>query len=163
MTDTVARPRPGIRVLAVAAAVLVLIVAVGGWFLLRPAPEPIDLVTAQPATVTDLTAPAGVAAKCVEPTAAKLKEYADFAFAGTVVAIEGGTVTLEATRVYLGEPVDEVRVAQEGDTSETMMGSGKFEIGKNYLVASNDGGVLVCGYSGEADAPGLRELYDEAF
>lgn len=44
-----------------------------------------------------------------------------------------------------------------------MMGSGRFENGKKYLVASAGGNMLICGYSGEADAPGLQDLYDRAF
>src|SRR5690349_18374297 len=69
-TDPVRRTTPLVAV----AAALVLIAAVGAWVLLRPEPVP---------TVTALTAP-GVAAKCAEPSADRLREAADFAFAGTV-------------------------------------------------------------------------------
>lgn len=165
MTTAAVRPRFDTRLLTMAAAALVLIAAVGGWLLVRPEAQPPSgpgNPVAAP-TVTDLAAPPGMQAKCVEPSAGNLKEHADFAFAGTVTGISRGVVTLEVTHVYLGRPVGEVRVAQEGYTSETMLGSGKFEKGLKYLVASNEGGILICGYSGEASAPGLQALYDEAF
>jgi hypothetical protein len=44
-----------------------------------------------------------------------------------------------------------------------MLGSGRFETGQTYLIASSEGGVMTCGYSGEADSMGLQDLYDEAF
>ena len=44
-----------------------------------------------------------------------------------------------------------------------MLGSGRFEPATDYLIAAREGSVLICGYSGEADAIGLRELYEEAF
>ncbi|GAB2569828.1 hypothetical protein Aab01nite_06950 [Paractinoplanes abujensis] len=167
MTTATVRPRFDTRLLTMAAAALVLIAAVGGFLITRGTGAPDEpsgpgRPVAAP-TVTDLAAPPGANAKCVEPSAAKLKEYADFAFAGTVTGINRGAVTLAVTHVYLGRPVDEVRVAQEGYSSETLLGSGRFEQGLTYLVAASEGGILVCGYSGEASAPGLRELYDEAF
>jgi hypothetical protein len=155
-TIPVRRQRP---VIALAAAVLVLVVAGVGWLLLRPQDHQEAPVTAP---AVQITAP-GVAAKCVEPTAARLAESADFAFAGTVTGISGTVVTLEVTHVYRGAAAGQVQVAQAGDTSEQMMGSGKFETGGKYLVASSEGSMMICGYSGEADAPGLRDLYDKAF
>ncbi|MBL7257553.1 hypothetical protein [Paractinoplanes lichenicola] len=163
MTTAVVRPRFDTRLLTMAAAVIVLIAAVGGFLVTRPQPSSGPSQPVAAPVTTELAAPPAANAKCIEPTAAKLKEYADFAFAGTVTGISRGTVTLAVTRVYLGKPVTEVRVAQEGYSSETLMGSGRFENGLDYLVASNEGGILVCGYSGEATAPGLQELYDEAF
>nr|WP_221374779.1 hypothetical protein [Actinoplanes polyasparticus] len=159
MTATTTTPRRTIPLLTLAAA-LVLIAALGSWWVLRPADEA-GAPTAAP-TVTDLTAP-GIAAKCVEPSAGQLREAADFAFAGTVTGIDGTTVTLRVTKVYRGAGADQVRVAQAGDVSETMLGSGRFEIGRDYLVAASQGSVLICGYSGEAASPGLEELYLSAF
>src|SRR5689334_17176603 len=103
-TTTSRRPAP---LLALAAAALVLIAALGTWFLLRPADEPSVPVAAP--TVTDLTAP-GIAAKCVEPSADRLREAADFAFAGTVTGISDGSVTLKVAKVYRGTPTDQVRI-----------------------------------------------------
>jgi hypothetical protein len=159
MTATTTTPRRTTPLLTLAAA-LVLIAALGAWWVLRPADEPGAPTAA--ATVTDLTAP-GIAAKCVEPSAGRLREAADFAFAGTVTGIDGATVTLRVTKVYRGAGADQVRVAQAGDASETMLGSGKFETGRDYLVAASQGSVLICGYSGEAASPGLEELYRSAF
>ncbi|MBU2664996.1 hypothetical protein KOI35_15945 [Actinoplanes bogorensis] len=167
MTTAAVKPRLDTRLILVAAAALLLIVAVGGWQLLRPpgsghnAAGPVAVPSA--GVTKKLTGPPAAQAKCIAPTATKLREYADFAFAGTVTSLYGDAVALKVTRVYRGAPADAVEVAQEGGSSETMMGSGKFEIGRDYLVASSEGGILVCGYSGEADATGLQELYDEAF
>ncbi|WP_433825102.1 hypothetical protein ACQP2E_23530 [Actinoplanes sp. CA-015351] len=139
---------------ALAAAALILIVAgVAGWALTRP----------DTATTVQLTGPGAIAAKCVEPSAERLAASADFAFAGTVAALTGTTVTLDVTRVYHGAAADRVEVTQTGETSEQLMGTGKFESGKDYLVASSAGAVMICGYSGEASTPGLKELYEQAF
>ncbi|SNY64799.1 hypothetical protein [Paractinoplanes atraurantiacus] len=159
-TATPAPPAPRKKI-ALAAAALVLVAAGIGWLTLRPE-ETTPTVTTQELRTVQLTAP-GVQAKCVEPTAEVLAERADFAFAGTVTAVEGATVTLDVTRVYRGDAAGQVRIAQAGDSSEQMMGSGKFENGKKYLVASSQGSMLICGYSGEADAEGLQGLYDRAF
>jgi len=155
------------RLVTLAAALIVAIAAGAGWLLTRPE-KPSTPVAVAPATsaagaVTDLTL-AGAQAKCREPEPAVLAASADFAFAGTVTDISGNTVSLRVSKVYRGSPASRVRVAQTGDTSEELIGAnGKFETGKDYLVASSRGGVLICGYSGEADLPGLRELYDKAF
>ncbi|KUL35239.1 hypothetical protein [Actinoplanes awajinensis] len=158
------------RVAMLAAAAVVLFGVAAGWALLRPSPGPestagvpvVPLPAISSASVTRLTA-TGMVAKCMEPTAELLRSRTDFAFAGTVQEIDGGVVTLAVTHVYLGTPVDLVQVAQEGGASETMLGSGKFEQGGKYLVAASEGAIRICGYSGEADAPGLQALYDAAF
>ncbi|XVU21606.1 hypothetical protein ACQPZJ_30585 [Actinoplanes sp. CA-054009] len=160
---TTAPPRATRRrpLIALAAAALVLVAAGIGWLTLR-GEEKTPTVATQELRTVQLTAP-GVQAKCVEPTAEVLAERADFAFAGTVTAVEGATVTLDITHLYRGSAADQVQIAQAGDSSEQMMGSGKFENGKKYLVASSQGAMLICGYSGEADAVGLQGLYDSAF
>jgi hypothetical protein len=169
---------------AVAAAVAVVIAAGAGWMLARPDDErstpraggPVASatggdapgvgrssdVTAGKGSVVGLTL-AAVRAKCREPQAARLAETADFAFAGTVTGIAGNVVTLDVTKVYRGAAAGQARVEQAGDSSEQMLGSGKFETGKDYLVAAAQGSVMICGYSGEADLPGLRELFEKAF
>jgi hypothetical protein len=143
------------------AAALVLIAGGTAWAVTRPdAPSP--AIQPVPATVVALTV-TGVQAKCVEPKAAELAKSADFAFEGTVQKIENGRVTLTASRVFRGEPTTEVEVSQEDGSSEQMLGSGRFETGESYLVSAADGNVIICGYSGEADSPGLRELFEAAF
>ena len=167
MTTAAYKARLDTRLVLVAAAALLLIVAVAGWPMLKPpgGTESPGGVVAVPSTgpLKKLTGPPAAQAKCIAPTATKLREYADFAFAGTVTSIYHDAVTLKVTKVYRGDPTDAVEVAQAGGSSETMMGSGKFELDRDYLIASSEGGILICGYSGEADAPGLRELFDEAF
>jgi hypothetical protein len=175
MTTTALRPAPH-RWAILAAAAFVLIVAAAGWLLTRPSPDR-DVATApipsdRPATATapvPSDGPAttialdGVAAKCREPRPDQLAKTAEFAFAGTVTDISANMVTIVVSHTYKGAAFAEVKVAQEGDSSEQMLGSGKFETGRRYLVASAQGQVLICGYSGEADSPGLQELYDKAF
>jgi hypothetical protein len=130
--------------------------------LTRPAQPVIDAVKPS-AVVVSLTGADGPPGKCAEPTAQILATGTDFAFAGTVTGIAGDVVTLSVTHVYKGARADEVRVGQAPGRSEEMLGSGRFETGKNYLIASSDGGVRTCGYSGEAESPGLQDLYDKAF
>ncbi|MEV6302477.1 hypothetical protein AB0M02_23890 [Actinoplanes sp. NPDC051861] len=171
-----ATPRTSRRRLVPALAVVLGLAAAGlGWAAFRPERSvEVGPVVAQPSATTptsattsasavDLTMPGGVLAKCAEPKPEHLTQDTDFVFAGTVSGIDGRTVTLAITHVYKGAPAGLARVGQAGGSSETMMGSGRFETGKDYLVASSGGDVLICGYSGEADSPGLRELYEAAF
>lgn len=144
----------------VAAALVLLAVAGAGWFLTRPAPPAID--AAKPPAVVTLTTD-GIQRKCMEPTAQILTTSTDFAFAGTVTGIAKGVVTLSVTHVYKGTEAAEVKVGQAPGSSEQMLGSGQFEMGKKYLIASSQGAVTTCGYSGEANSIGLQELYDQAF
>ena len=169
MTTATVATRPRTAVLAAAAALVLIAAAAAGWVLLRPRSDsagPGTVIAAPsepaPAPTVRLSAPA-VRAKCMEPTAAALTSAADFAFAGTVTGVAGDVVTLRVSRVYRGAAAGTVEVAQQGDTSETLMGSGRFETGRDYLVASSRGTVLICGYSGEADAQGLAALYGRAF
>lgn len=174
LEETVSTAPPHRRPLlpALAAAAAVLLLAGVGWLILRPRPEPtVEPVAKSPASAEStstapaevrLTAPDGSAAKCRPPRADFLRSTADFAFAGTVTGIDA-MVTLKVTKVYEGAPATTVRIDPPPDTSETMMGSGRFETGKNYLIAASEGQVMICGYSGEADAPGLLDLFDQAF
>lgn len=149
------------------AAVLVLIAGGAAWAVTRPsAPEPVAAPTAPPAASASgsvVLRATGVQGKCREPEAGRLAESADFAFEGTVRTIENGRVVLDVSRTFRGTAVARVEVAQAGGASETMLGSGKFETGRDYLVSSAAGAILICGYSGEADAIGLRDLYEAAF
>ncbi|GAA0585343.1 hypothetical protein GCM10010172_83100 [Paractinoplanes ferrugineus] len=173
LEETVSVTAPPTRrrvLLPVLAAAAVLLLAGAGWLILRPSPTATNLMIAYPsasaaAPPRHLTAPAEQrSAKCRPPEASRLTTTADFAFAGTVTGIDARhVVTLSVTKVYRGDPASQVLVDQTGDSSETMMGSGRFEIGKSYLIASAAGTVLICGYSGEAGTPGLLDLYEEAF
>ncbi|BCY12894.1 hypothetical protein [Actinoplanes sp. L3-i22] len=159
---TVTPPSRWRRTALLAAAALVLVVGAGlAWLQLRPPSGDDQVSTAAPTAIT-LTG-AGIAAKCVEPTAEVLASRADLAFAATVRDVAGDTVTLQVTNVYKGAAVDLVHVPQAPGASEGLMGSGSFEAGKKYLVAASQGQIITCGYSGEADAPGLQGLFDAAF
>jgi hypothetical protein len=146
------------RTALLAAAAVVLLAGAGiAWLQTRPSPGD------RPAlSIVRLTG-AGVAAKCVEPTAGVLASRADLAVAATVGDIAGDLVTLRVTKVYKGAPADVIEVPQAPGASEGLMGSGSFESGKSYLIAASQGQIITCGYSGEADAPGLQSLYDAAF
>ncbi|WP_430790679.1 hypothetical protein [Actinoplanes sp. G11-F43] len=147
--------------LPVAAAALVLVAGGAAWALNRPAAEvvPPAIGAASPAPAVWLTT-AGVLAKCVEPTASRLSEISDFAFEGAVDSVEKDVVTLKVTTVFRGDKTESVQVEQSADHSEA---NARFEVGESYLVASAEGRVLICGYTGPADAFGLRDLYEEAF
>jgi hypothetical protein len=187
MNDTTTATRR--RIPALAAAAVLLVAAGFTWALTRPDPEgpnpgaPIAARSADgagegaasgtgtgtkgtqgPGSAVELSVGDGIAAKCAEPRPEHLTTGTDFVFAGTVAAITGDRVTLKVTHVYKGPPgATTAHVTQTGDSSETMLGSGRFETGADYLVASSGGRVMICGYSGEAGTPGLRALYDEAF
>ena len=143
------------------AAALVLLTAAGAGWLTRSAPPAINAV--KPAAVLVSLTVADAHGKCVPPTAEILATGTDFAFAGTVTGIAGDVVTLSVTHIYKGAKADEVRLGQAPGRSEQLMGSGQFETGQKYLIASSESGVLTCGYSGEADSLGLQDLYDQAF
>ncbi|GIE31828.1 hypothetical protein Ait01nite_048730 [Actinoplanes italicus] len=151
------------------AAALILIAGGTAWAVTRPAtPEPVAAPTpsasaSASASGTVVLFSTGIQAKCREPEPQRLAESADFAFEGTVQKIENGRVTLTVSRTFRGGAVGTVEVAQEGESSEQMLGSGKFEMGRDYLVAAADDTVMICGYSGEADSIGLRDLYEAAF
>jgi hypothetical protein len=149
------------------AAALILIAGGTAWAVTRPAPSgpvaaPAPSASA-PAAGTVVLFSTGMQAKCREPEPQRLAESADFAFEGTVQKIEDGRVTLAVSRTFRGGAVGTVEVAQEGESSEQMLGSGRFEMGRDYLVAAADDTVMICGYSGEADSIGLRDLYEAAF
>jgi hypothetical protein len=164
-TTATAAPARWRRVALATAAALVLIAGGASYLLTQPGdPTSHDAYAPERSipTVTNLTV-TGASAKCRAPEPAFLAASADFAFAGRVTGIAGSVVTLQVAHVYRGTATEEVRVAQQGEVSETLLGSGKFEVGKDYLVASTHGQLMICGYSGEADTPGLRELFDRAF
>lgn len=117
---------------------------------------------ADPETVT-LQAPAAVSGKCAVPTP-ELLATSEMAFAGTVVAIDGDTVTLTPTETYAGETADEIEVVGLGMGQEvrSLVGAPEFVVGGTYLVSATGGQVAACGLSGEA-SPQLETLYDVAF
>ncbi|MEV0898237.1 hypothetical protein [Actinoplanes sp. NPDC049802] len=149
------------------AAALVLLAGGTAWATLRPETEtvPPAIISAVPsvAPVPSIQLPAGGQAKCAEPKPERLAERASLAFAGRVAEIDGDTVLMEVTHNYHGADVPRIAMNQPGGNPELLLGGGAFEPGREYLVSSAGPDVLICGYSGPADTPGLRELYEAAF
>jgi hypothetical protein len=108
---------------------------------------------------TELTV--GAQAKCAVPSAALLAQY-DQAFQGTVTAIDGDTVTLQATDVYNGEVGETVQVTAPQAMVRAMIQQVKFQVGGTYLVSAYGGSVSMCGFSGPASGD-LQKLFTEAF
>jgi hypothetical protein len=154
------------------AAALVLIAGGTAWAVTRPAPpEVVPLAVPTVATSASSAAAAnvvrltdsGAQAKCAAPEPQRLAEGADLAVEGTVTRIEKGQVTLTVTKVFRGVPATAVEVAQTDGATEQLLGAQRFENGGTYLIASAGGRVMICGYTGEAGTPGLRDLYEAAF
>jgi hypothetical protein len=148
------------------AAAAVFVIAGGGFFAAariggEDPPQAQDPPTSQEPTVTQLSAPPAVEAKCAVPTAEILATQ-EIALAGTVVAIDDDTVTIETTTVYAGDVGDHVEVeALPADLQALILGV-DFEVGGHFLVAASEGQVAICGLSGTA-SPELQQLYEEAF
>lgn len=148
----------------VAAAAVVLIVGAGLFLVLDgtgddppPAADPPALTT------TTLTAPDPArAGRCMVPSAEVLATK-PVAFDGTVQSVEDGTVTLAPTRWYAGEPTDRVSVEGPAEHLRALVMSVDFEDGGRYLVAaSEDGEVMVCGFSAPYSED-LAAMYADAF
>lgn len=114
----------------------------------------------EPVVVT-LQAPTTLPARCAVPTPESLGT-AEVAFAGTVTAVEGDTVTIEPTETYTGAAADEFEVVGVLPDLRGVGGQPEFAVGGTYLVSATDGQVAACGFSGEA-SPELLNLYDLAF
>jgi hypothetical protein len=121
-----------------------------------PSTSPVD----EPVVVT-LEAPTTLPAKCAVPTPEMLGN-AEVAFAGTVTAIDGNTVTLAPTETYAGQSADEIEVVGLRPDVRLLGGQPEFVVGGTYLVSATGGQVSACGFSGEA-SPELQSLYDLAF
>jgi hypothetical protein len=83
------------------------------------------------------------------------------AFAGTVTAIDGTTVTMDVDRWYTGtgEQADVVNLTGGTDVSVALDGV-EFVVGQRYLVTAVNGEVQICGVSAPA-APDLEALYGQ--
>lgn len=137
----------------------------------EPAPDPVDTAAASssqdPATSSPGAAPAELAlpgassAKCALPSAGVLAE-ADTALAGTVVAVDGRRVTMEVARWYRGGDGAATVELMAPDLGMVALDSVEFEVGADYLVAAQDGRVMICGYSGPS-SPELVDLFAQVF
>lgn len=83
------------------------------------------------------------------------------AFAGTAVAVEGDTVTLDVDRWYVGGDADQVRL-RAASGMEALIDGFDVEIGRQYLITAARGTVNFCGYSGLA-TPELSAAFEQAF
>jgi hypothetical protein len=164
----------------VAAAAAAMIAGVGGFAIAglsgddSPPPQASDHRTTPPGTTPGTTAGAPVAGvttqltakapagRCATPTPAMLAQY-DQAFQGTVTAIDGGMVTLQATDVFNGEVGETVQVAAAPPDLQALQSTVNFQVGGTYLVSAFDGSVSTCpGFSGPASGE-VQSLYTEAF
>lgn len=155
--ETDARPRRRTARVALAAAAAAA-VALGGTALLTGGDE------------KGTTAPTQLALSLPDPTAMSscivfstdVLRGMPVAFAGTVTAVQGDTVTLEVTRWYKGGSADQVVLDTPGEHTSASLDAVAFEDGKDYLVTATDGKVNGCGFSGPAGAE-LSRAFDEAF
>jgi len=94
----------------------------------------------------------GAAGMCL---AFSLDELAarDFAFDGTVTAVEGDQVTFTVNESFIGDASGSVTLTAP-DTSQTSLEGGvPLEVGERYLVSGDDGIVWGCGFT---------QAYDES-
>ena len=96
------------------------------------------------------------------PVQADTLAKAEDAFDGEVVDVSGSTVTIAVSEWFAGdEEATQVRL-DVGRAPSALEGHFDFEEGRRYLVAANDGTVLVCGFSGPFSAD-LERVYQDAF
>jgi hypothetical protein len=164
----------------VAAAAAAMIAGVGGFAIAglsgddSPPPQASEPRTTAPDTTGETIAGAPVAGvtteltatapqgRCAIPDAATLAQY-DQAFEGTVTAVTGDMVTLQATDVFNGEVGETVEVAAPPADMQALAAAVDFEVGGTYLVSAFDGSVSTCpGFSGPASGE-VQSLYTEAF
>lgn len=161
-TETTDTPTRNPLTWLVAAAAVVLIAVAGSLMFLgddRVEPAP---TAAEAPTVTELSLSGDGAGRCMVPSPDVLGGAA-YGVDAEVIAVEGGTATLEPTQWYAGEETDRVEVAAGSADLAALIGAPRFEVGQRYLVAANDDGrVMVCGFSGPYTQD-LADLYAEAF
>ena len=155
--NDLARPRPVLATLAVAAS---LAVVVGGAVLAArpsgpgaPAPAPTTLALSVPDPLA--------MSSCVMFDVDFLKDM-PVAFAGTATAVSDGSVTLTVDHWYRGGDAGVVTVTTPSGDTVALDGAVAFEQGGHYLVTATDGVVNGCGFSGPATAE-LESAFEEAF
>jgi hypothetical protein len=133
----------------------------GGLTELTP-PTPGDAGLPVPGTTSLSAQPALAAAGRCAVLTPDLLSGSDQAFAGTVTAMDAGTVTIRTTEVFAGEVGQTVEVTAPPADLQQLVGAASFETGGSYLVAATDGLVSPCGLTGKATAD-LQAVYDQAF
>lgn len=159
-TPTQATPtRPRRPLILGVAAAAVIVAGVGVYSLGGTTPVTPDPGVTASAPLTLSVADSDPSASCLRLDAAGLARF-PVAFAGTVTAVDGPTVSLDVTRWYQGGTAETVRLRGTGG-SPALTGV-EFTAGEQVLITASDGQVSGCGYSNEA-SPQLSALYDEAF
>jgi hypothetical protein len=102
-----------------------------------------------PTPSTDL----GVA-QCIETYSLDTLRHREFAFDGTVTAIDRDEVTFAVNAAYRGLSVDDVTLTAMGmtGTSITSAGGPNLRVGSRYLVAGDDRFVWACGFTQDYDS-----------
>lgn len=92
---------------------------------------------------------------CVETYSAETLANRDFAFDGTVTAVDGDSATFAVNEAFRGDLGDSITLEATGmtGTSVTSAGGPSLAQGQRYLVAGDDQFVWACGFT---------QPYDEA-
>ncbi len=146
-------PRRG---LAIGGAIVALaVVALVGVGALRP-PASDDQPAASVGAAPSVGAGGGALASCLEQYSLEGLEDRDFAFDGTVKAIDGNEVTFTVNEAFSGSDAPEVTLNAEGMTGTTITSAGgpTLAVGGRYLVAGEDRFAWPCGFTQEYD-PGV--------
>lgn len=168
MTETVqtsepSTPRRSRLPIMAAAAAAVAALSIGAVVLASDDNAPTTKPKPKTTLALQMPAAAGGASmnSCIQFDVNFLKDMSP-AFAGTVTAVDGDTVTLAVDRWYTGGSADVVTLTQPGGNTSVALDGVAFEQGKRYLVTASEGTVNGCGYSGEATAD-FEKAFDEAF
>lgn len=141
-----------------AGAAAVIALGVGGLLLAGGDDEPDE--SAAPALAFQLPGGDPAMQMCL-PVTDFVPDPAAQAFAGTVTAVDGTTVTLEVDRWYTGEGEQADVVTLTGGTDVSVALDGvEFVVGERYLVTALNGEVTICGISAPA-TPELEALYEQ--
>lgn len=116
-------------------------------------------VTAQGPALTLTVAADDPTASCLRLDATGLAQF-PLAFAGTVTAVQDGTVTVDVTRWYRGGTAGTVEL--QGTGGSPALTGVELAAGEDVLMTAAGGQVTSCGYSGPV-SPELQALYDQAF
>ena len=142
----------GLAGVAAAAAVALFVLRPGFG---APAPSPSDKGTGGGA--------AGGAATCIRFDLELLAQQ-EFAFEGTVTALEGESVTFDVGKWYRGSGDSSVTLTQVGQGDGAVLEGilVDFQVGNRYLVSGAAGVITGCGYSQAWDASAAAD-WESAF
>jgi hypothetical protein len=150
---------------ALAVLGLVLAIAFGSWLvrddeMYTGSPKSGTTAGTDPQAV-QLSLPRRDNARC-QPVDAETLGKVRTAFDGEVLSADGDTVTLAVREWYAGGGgAAQVRL-DLAKVPSSLAGYFAFEKDRRYLVAANDGTVLVCGFSAPWSAD-LEKVYKDAF